>query len=198
MSRFILASGSSSRRQILARAGVNFLAQSSDIDETPIKEEALRLGLDVAATAFRLAEAKALDVAKAHSGALILGADQMLDCLGQRFDKPVDIADVRAQLLLLRGQKHRLTSALVMAKDKEIIWRYVEEAWLTMRDFSENFLDDYLESQGNEVTSTVGGYRIEEKGIQLFAAIEGEHTTILGLPLLPLLHFLRQQGIILT
>jgi septum formation protein len=198
MSRFILASGSSSRRQILARAGVEFIAQASTIDEEPIKKEALRLGLDVAATAFRLAEAKALDVVKAHPGALVLGADQMLDCQDQRFDKPLDVAEARAQLLALRGQKHRLTSALVIAKDGEIIWRHVEEAWLAMRNFSEEFLDDYLKSQGDEVTSTVGAYRIEEKGIQLFAEIKGEHTTILGLPLLPLLHFLRQQGIIRT
>jgi septum formation protein len=196
MSRFVLASGSSSRRLILSRAGVEFVTQASNVDEAPIKEEAMRLGWDVATVALRLAEAKAMDVAKAYPQALVLGADQMLDCRDKRFDKPIDIADARAQLLALRGQKHRLTSALAMVKGEKILWRHVEEAWLTMRDFSEQFLDDYLQSQGDEATSTVGAYRIEEKGIQLFAAIEGEHTTILGLPLLPLLHFLREQGII--
>jgi septum formation protein len=192
MSRLILASASQSRRQILSRAGVKFIAQASDVAEEPIKH----LGLDVATTAMRLAEAKALNIAKLYPEDFVLGADQMLDCLGDRFDKPINKAEARKQLLALRGQKHRLISALAVAKAGEIIWRHSEDAWLTMREFSSEFLDDYLENQGDEVTSTVGAYRIEEKGAQLFSVIEGEHTTILGLPLLPLLQFLRDQGII--
>jgi hypothetical protein len=127
---------------------------------------------------------------------LVIGADQVLECDGVLFDKPVDLAAARAQLLALRGRTHRLVSAVVLARDGQRAWHHVDRADLTMRDFSAGFLDHYLESSGDAVLSSVGAYQLEGRGVQLFVRIDGDYFSILGLPLLPLLDILREQGVL--
>lgn len=196
MSLVVLASGSATRRDMLERAGVEVLVDPARVDEAALRDSLIAAGADAARAAETLAEVKALQVSARHPGALVLGADQMLDCEGTWFEKPADRAAARAQLLALRGRRHMLVSAVVAARDGGRVWHAVERARLTMRPFGEAFLDTYLERAGDDVLSSVGAYRIEALGIQLFARIEGDHATILGLPLLPLLDFLRDNGVI--
>jgi septum formation protein len=143
-----------------------------------------------------LAELKAQRVARRHPGSLVIGADQVLECDGILFDKPSDLAAARSQLMALRGREHRLLSAVVLVRDGERVWHHVDRANLTVRDFSADFLDRYLRSAGDAALSSVGAYQLEGVGAQLFAAIDGDYFTILGLPLLPLLDILREQGIL--
>jgi septum formation protein len=125
---------------------------------------------------------------------LVIGADQMLDCKGVWFDKPADRRQARAQLVALRGRTHVLSSAACVYRDGQRLWHAVQQARLTMRPFSDEFLDEYLSAVGDDVTGSVGAYRLEGLGSHLFARVEGDWFTILGLPLLPLLDFLRGQG----
>jgi septum formation protein len=189
----ILASASEARRGMLASAGVVVRAIPSDIDEGELKQRKVepRLGSEKLAT--QLAEAKAMAVSALHSEALVLGADQILLLEDMHFDKPRSMAGARAQLLKLRGRTHHLVTAVAAAQRGRILWRHCETAKLSMRNFSEAFLEDYLAAMGDELLSTVGAYKIEGCGIQLFDKIEGDYFTILGLPLLPLLSFLRSK-----
>ena len=141
-----------------------------------------------------LAELKAVRVSTRRPGALVIGADQMLDCDGAWFDKPADRDAARAQLLALRHKTHRLTSSVVAVRDGRRVWHHTESAKLTMRNFSEGFLDRYLEQAGAAVLSSVGAYQLEGLGAQLFLQVEGDFFTILGLPLLALMDFLRENG----
>jgi septum formation protein len=129
-------------------------------------------------------------------GRLVLGADQTLALGSRRFSKPVDLAAARAQLAVLRGHTHELTSAIALARDDAVLFEHREAARLTMRAFSDAFLDGYLEAMGAAVTTSVGAYQLERAGIQLFERVDGDHFVILGLPLLPLLGFLRRQGML--
>ena len=151
-------------------------------------------------TAMALAVAKAMAVSRAVSpdnpGAWTIGADQMLVCGDRWFDKPIDLADARSHLQALRGQTHELISAVCIVRHNEIVWQYVDSAQLTMIPFSDDFLDKYLERSGPEVLESVGVYRLEGLGSQLFSAIDGDYFTVLGLPLLPLLSFLREAKVI--
>ena len=141
-----------------------------------------------------LAREKATAVAAQMPGRLVLGADQTL-ALGERlFTKPADLAAAREQLKTLRGKTHELHAAIAVARDGAIVFEHRDEARLTMRAFSDAFLDRYLEAAGHAVTASVGAYQVERSGIHLFERIEGSHFTILGLPLLPLLDFLRREG----
>ena len=141
-----------------------------------------------------LAEAKAVRVAARRERALVIGADQML-VLGRRwFDKPAKPAEAREHLLALRGRRHELVTAVCVARDGTVLWRHLERPGLVMRDFSDAFLDAYLATVGDDVLTTVGAYRLEGRGVQLMARIEGDYFSILGLPLLPLLDFLRGRG----
>ncbi len=196
MSRLVLASKSPSRAALLAGAGLDFATEPSGVDERAVEEPLLATKAGPAAIALHLAEAKALDVAARRSGDLILGADQTLGLGAERFVKPNSIAEAREQLVHLRGRSHQLHSALVLARDGVVLWRHVSAATLTMRTFSEAFLDRYLATVADEVTTTVGCYRLEGPGIQLFETIDGDYFTILGLPLLPLLAELRTRGIL--
>jgi septum formation protein len=194
----ILASASVARRAVLAAAGLRFAVRPAAIDESAVKRAARSEGLDATAAALRLADAKAAWIARQEPQALVIGADQILDCDGTWHDKPEDLAAARRQLLTLRGRAHRLATAVVCRIGDRLVWQHVAQPRLTMRIFSEPFLDAYLAAEGELVLSSVGAYRLEGPGVQLFASVDGDHSTILGLPLLPLLDFLRGAGVVLA
>jgi septum formation protein len=169
-------------------------AVSSGFDEAPLKASLRARNASAEEAAAALAEAKARAVARARHQDLVIGADQILDQDGTWFDKPRTMNDARAQLQTLMGRTHRLMSAVVVVSGELLRWRHVEEAKLTMRVFGDDFLDAYLASAGEDILGSVGAYRLEGTGAQLFERIEGDYFTILGLPLLPLLDFLRREG----
>jgi septum formation protein len=192
--RFVLASQSAARKAVLMAAGVLFQAEAAWVDETAIKLEHLSKGASPLEVARILAEAKAVEVSKRLPG-LVLGADQTLDLDGRLFDKPASVEELRNQLLELRGRTHVLHAGLAAARSGATVWRHEGRAVLTMRSFSDAFLDDYLAKEGEAVQACVGGYRLEGLGAQLFERIEGDYFTILGLPLLPVLGLLRREGL---
>ena len=194
MTKLILASQSPYRAGLLRGAGVSFTALPAYIDERTVKRSAIASGQDVTATAMQLAREKAEKISHAHPDALVIGGDQILVCSDDWFDKPIDLSEARSHLRRLRGRTHRLVTATICLQAGREIWRHVEEPALTMRDFSDAFLDFYLAAEGDHATTTVGAYRLEDQGIQLFERIEGAHSAIVGLPLLPLLAFLRSIG----
>jgi septum formation protein len=190
----VLASRSEARGKILAAAGLPFEVRPAELDERAVEG---KLGpSDAVAAARLLARAKAETVAKTAPGRLVLGADQTLARGDRRFSKPTDRADAAEQLRALRGRTHELYSALTLMIDGDVLFSYVGIARLTMRDFNDLFLDDYLDMAGNHVLASVGGYQLEGIGIHLFERVEGDHFTILGLPLVPLLTFLREKKFI--
>ena len=193
----ILASGSSARRALLVAAGLNFTVKPADIDEGKVKREARGAGVDAASTALRLAELKAQAVAHDNQQSLVIGADQLLVCEGAWFDKPADVASAAEQLRRLRGRAHELITAVACYQGDERLWHHVVAPRLEMRHFSDGFLDSYLEREKGAVTTSVGGYRLEALGVHLFETIDGEHSAILGLPILPLLRFLRKRGVLI-
>ena len=192
----ILATASAARRAVLAAAGLRFTAEAAAVDEAAIKESARAEGIPPGEAAMLLAEAKAQRIARRHPEAMVIGADQLLVCDGRWFDKPPNMAAARAQLLALRGRPHELMTAMVCWRGGQRAWQHLARPRLTMREFSEEFLDAYLVAEGEAVLGSVGAYRLEGIGVQLFSAVEGEHGAILGLPLLPLLGFLRQHGVL--
>lgn len=192
----ILASGSPFRKKILNDAGVEFTVERPGIDERAVEEAVAASGMTPDDLAQILAEAKAVDVSQNHPGALVIGSDQTLSLDGELFHKPADMEEARRRLLKLSGRTHQLNSAVVIALDGEAIWRHVSIAQLTMRDLDPGFVGRHLSAVGDAALSSVGGYQIEGRGIQLFEKIEGDHFTIVGLPLLPLLEKLRELGAI--
>ncbi len=190
----LLASGSVVRANLLRGAGVTFGIQNSRVDEDAIKERFADSNID--ALTILLAEAKALAVSGENPEALVIGADQILSCNGERFDKPRDMREARSNLQKFRGTTHRLHSGLVIALGGKIVWRHSDHADLTMRPFSDAFLDEYLTLVGDRVLASVGCYQLEGAGIQLFEKMTGDYFTILGLPLLPLLAELRSRGLV--
>ena len=196
--RLILASQSLSRRALLEGAGLAFETMPSAVDEASIKESAQAEGVSAADTATLLADAKAARIARRHPEATIIGADQLLVCEGEWFDKPEDLAGARVHLQKLRNRAHELVTAVVVWRNGQRAWHHLATPRLAMRDFSDAFLDEYLAREGGFVTQSVGAYRLEGMGIQLMRDIRGEHTAILGLPLLPLLAYLRDAGVVKT
>ncbi|MDP6708910.1 MAG: Maf family nucleotide pyrophosphatase [Alphaproteobacteria bacterium] len=192
----VLASASRTRRCLLSRAGVAHRAEPARIDETALKRAAQRDGTPAAEIALALARAKALDVAPRYPDAVVVGADQVLVLDRTLFDKPESTAAARETLLRLCGRSHRLISAVAAVDKSRIVWHHVETARLVMRNFSEAFLDAYLDAVGEAALESVGAYQLEDLGAQLFSEVEGDYFTILGLPLLPLLDFLRNQGLV--
>jgi len=192
----VLASGSAVRRLLLETASIPVEVCPSSIDERAIEA---RANLSSAGEiAVLLAREKALAVAAGKAGRLVLGADQTLAFGARRFSKPTDRSSAREQLSALRGCTHELHSAIAVVRNGEILFEHVSSARLTMRAFSDKFLDDYLDKVGPAATTSVGGYQLEGAGVQLFEKIEGDNSTILGLPLLPLLAWLRRQGALRT
>jgi len=190
----VLASKSAVRRAVLEKAGIPLAIVPADIDERAIEARAdAKLPAEVAVL---LAREKARAVAAGLSGRLVLGADQTLGLGVRSFTKPADRPAARAQLLALRGRTHELHSALALVRDGALVFEHQAVARLTMRAFSEPFLDAYLAAAGDAVTASVGCYQVEGIGIQLFDRIEGDYFTILGLPLLPLLKFLQDEGLL--
>lgn len=192
----ILASASASRAALLRNAGLAIETLPAGVDEESVKQSVREAGGAAAAAAGTLAEIKARRISQKRPEAFVIGADQMLECGGHWLDKPADMAEARSQLLRLRGRAHTLVTAAVVAQGDAIIWSHTDTATLTMRPFSDAFLETYLAQAGSGVTETVGCYRLEGVGIQLFSRIDGDFFTILGLPLLPLLDFLRDHGIL--
>ena len=192
--KLILASQSPYRAGLLRGAGIPFTAMPAYIDEGAVKRAAILSGQDVAETAMQLARLKADKITRDHPDALVIGGDQILVCGNDWFDKPVDSAEARSHLRRLRNRTHRLVTATICLRGNQNLWQHVEEPLLTMRDFSDAFLDSYLAAEGDHAATTVGAYRLEDQGIQLFERIDGHHSAILGLPLLPLLGFLRRIG----
>lgn len=188
----VLASKSDVRGKILAAAGLRFEIRPALIDERAVEAKA---GVrDATAVARLLARAKAEAVAAKLPGRMVLGADQTLARGNMRFGKPVDRDAAAEQLRALRGRSHELHSALMLVRDGDVIFDCVDVAQLTMRDFSDRFLDDYLDMLGDDAMASVGAYQLEGIGIHLFERVKGDYFTILGLPLLALLEFLRQNG----
>jgi septum formation protein len=194
--RLVLASASSTRALLLERAGVPFSAEPAAVDEAEVKAAFKAEGADAASCAEALAEAKARSVARRRPGALVIGADQILVCGGTWYDKPADLDQARAQLVALRGKTHELATACCVLRDGVVLWHVIDRPRLTMRGFSDAFLDQYLAGLGDLALGTVGAYQLEGPGVQLFAGISGDFFSILGLPLLPLLDFLRGHGVL--
>jgi septum formation protein len=192
VTRLILASASASRAQILRRAGVAFEIVPAHIDEDLVKAS----GLHSRAVAETLAEHKALAVAAKHPDKLVLGADQVLDLDGVAMSKAGTRAVAGQQLEALRGRAHVLISALALARGSDIVWRHADESRLTVRAFSDAFLQAYLFAEDEAVLGSVGCYRLEGLGAQLFERVEGDYFSILGLPLVPLLGALREFGVV--
>jgi septum formation protein len=192
----VLASRSVARRTLLQAAGIAVELKPADLDERSV--EANAVSQEPAAIAAFLAREKAATVAALCPGRLVLGADQTLALGARRFSKPVDRASARAQLAALCGRTHELHSAIAFVQDATVLLEHVDTARLTMRSFSQHFLDHYLDHVGIAATASVGAYQIESPGIQLFEHIDGDYFTILGLPLLPALDFLRRRGCLAT
>jgi septum formation protein len=193
----ILASGSRARAQLLTAAGVPFTAVPALVDEAGLRDALRAEGIHAEEAAVALAEMKAAHVAtRAPEAAIVLGSDQILDLDGEWLEKPIDRAAAYRQLQRLRGRRHRLVSAVVAFRGGSRVWHDVDRATLTVRPFSDRFLNLYLDAAGEAVLGCVGAYQLEGLGAQLMARVEGAQATVLGMPLLPLLQFLRDQGVL--
>lgn len=192
----ILASKSASRRLILENAGVGFAAISSNVDEESAKESLREAGLKPSEQTHELAKLKAIKLSRNYPQAFIIACDQMLALDGEVYDKAQTMPEARERLKLFRGKTHYLHNGMVVYKSGEFIWRYDNSQKLKMRDFSDEFLENYLKSAGEQILDSVGCYQLEGLGAQLFDKIDGDFFSILGLPLLPLLEFLRNHKIV--
>lgn len=192
----ILASASPSRAQLLLAAGVPHRVVPANVDEAEAKRSLIGEGAAPIAVAETLAELKAQQISRRHREALVIGADQVLDCGGQMFDKPADLDHARAHLIALRGRRHTLMTSVCVVRDGTGIWHHNEQAHLDMRPLSDAFIECYIDRMGDKICDSVGAYQLESMGAQLFSNIEGDFFTILGLPLLPLLGVLRSHGVV--
>jgi len=195
MTPVTLASKSAARAQVLSAAGVTFETVAAGVDEDAVKATLLAEGAGPAEIAAALAQEKALAVSRGREG-LVIGADQTLDLDGELIDKAESLDEARARLQHLSGRTHRLHSAVALAQGGEVVWRETPAATLTMRANSDAFIDAYLARNGEGLLGSVGCYRLEDDGVQLFEKIEGDYFTILGLPLLGLLKQLRKRGVL--
>lgn len=194
----VLASKSAPRRMLLEAAGIPLAIDPADIDERAAEAAAPAEAAKPDGAAVLLARAKALETAKRNAGKVVLGADQTLALGAKRFSKPTSRDAARAQLAQLSGQTHSLHSGIAVVRDRDILFETVSSAHLTMHKMSDAFLDAYLDAAGERVMQSVGGYQLESVGVNLFEKIDGDHFTILGMPLLPLLAYFRQAGLIVS
>lgn len=192
----VLASASASRRRLLANAGLSVRSIAPRIDEAEVKRALRAERASPARIAETLAELKAQRVSRREAGVLVIGADQILECDGELFDKPSDPRQAASQLRALSGKRHGLITAACVVRDQARIWHHQERSILTMRRLDDGFIADYLDSLGNQALTSVGAYHLEGLGAQLFTRVEGDFFSILGLPLLPLLGFLRDQKVL--
>lgn len=195
--RVVLASASTARAALLRAAGIGFAVEPAAIDESRLKDNARRAGDPPIRCALALAAEKACAVSRRHPEALVIGGDQLLAAGADWFEKPRDLAEARTQLLALRGRTHTLATAVCVAQGGTTQWEATSASELTMRCFSDAFLDAYILAEGESLLGSVGGYRLEGRGVQLFARISGDHFAVLGLPLLELLEFLRERGVVM-
>ena len=193
----VLASASTSRAQLLTDAGLKFDVVPAHADEDAVKAALKAEGATAVQCAEALAEIKAVQVSQRLPECLVIGADQMLECDGVWFDKPADLNGARAHLTAMRAKTHVLPTAVAVVLGGQVIWHHSASPRLTMRDFSDAFIEHYIANTGPRVLSSVGAYQLEGWGVQLFDRIEGEFSTILGLPLLPLLAFLREHHVVM-
>lgn len=196
--QIILASSSATRQGLLSAAGLSFTAAPARIDEEAIRASLYAEGAKPLDVADLLAEMKARKLAEKHFDALVLGCDQILDFKGKIFGKPRSKQEAIAQLVQLRGGTHQLLSAVVAYHQGEPVWRHVGKARLTMHAFSDDWLAGYVDRNWDSIRHSAGGYLLEQEGVRLFSAVEGDYFTILGLPLLPVLGYLRARGFIDT
>ena len=187
----ILASGSAARQVMLENAGLDFDVQPSDFAEEPMIKYMLGQGNSLPEIAAALAQEKAMAVAKDHPESLVVGADQVLDFEGRLLTKAADEAEARKKLLVLKGKSHTLISAVSIVRGEEVLWQHSDEAVLSMHDFDAAFLEEYCARAGEALTRAVGAYELESHGSWLFSSVQGNYFTILGMPLLPLLTYLK-------
>lgn len=192
----VLASASAARAAMLAAAGLDVHCHAAAVDEESLKASLKSEGATPAQIAETLAELKAQRVSAKYEGALVIGADQMLSCNDVWFDKPADRDHAAAQLRALAGKTHTLWTGVCVVRNGSRMWHHNAAARLTMRSLSDAFIDSYLAAAGDAVTGCVGAYQIEGLGAQLFNQVDGDFFTVLGLPLLPLLDFLRQNKVL--
>ncbi len=192
----VLASASTTRAEMLRRAGVRLEVEPASVDEAAIRDSLRQDGATARDAAEILARMKTVQISARRPQSLVVGADQILECDGEWFDKPGDRAEARRDLVALRGRVHEQISAVCVAREGAPIWRHSEVARLHVRPFSDRFLEAYLDEAGEAVVGAVGAYRLEGLGVQLFSSIEGDFFAILGLPLLPLLAFLREHQVV--
>ncbi len=190
----VLASTSTSRRAMLEAAGLEFTTVAPNVDEEQVRGLLEEAGAYPQTVAEALAEAKAVAVSERHPEALVLGADQLLVCEDRLFAKAIDEGEARETLRRLRAREHQLIDAAAIARAGAVVWRHVDYARLWMRDFSDSFLDEYMTAEMPDILGSVGCYRIEGRGAQLFSRVEGDYFSIRGLPLLPVLQALRAAG----
>lgn len=192
----ILASGSMARRQMMEDAGLHFSSIPADIDESAIIDRLHEQKVSLSDIALDLSKEKALAVALQNPTSLVIGSDQILEFEGQILTKASSAEEARSKLNMLKGKTHKLISAVSIAQGGNVLWHNISEATLTMRDFDDAFLEDYLACAGEALTRSVGAYQLENHGSWLFSSIQGDYFTILGMPLLPLLGYLQDhQGV---
>lgn len=194
----MLASKSAPRRALLEAAGIPLIIDPADIDERAVEAASPKEAATPEGAALLLARAKALETAKRNSGKMVLGADQTLALGSERFSKPKSIEAARAQLKKFSGKTHALHSGIALVRDNKVLFETVTSAYLTMHTFTEAFLDAYLADAGERVMQSVGAYQLESLGVNLFEKIDGDHFTILGMPLMPLLAYFRKAGMIVS
>lgn len=192
----ILASGSGVRAALLRQAGLDFISDPPDVDESAIKDAGLAAGDEVSAVAQKLAHAKAAAVVEKHPGGYVIAADQMLEFEGRWLDKPRTIEEAGTRLRAFSGKSHRLITAIVMRRDAQTLLSHTGHAVLHVRALSDAFVAEYLAAVGEDACRSVGGYQLEGLGSHLFEAVEGDFFTILGLPLLPVLDVLRKEEVL--